>query len=69
MESEGLLLNRKRPNNTVHYYIAAIQFQRHDYNQAWKHLLSSEKIVFAKDHKPKALLELRQALERVCPEP
>ncbi len=54
---------------TVHYYLSAIQFQRRNFNQAWKHLKASEAIVFAKEHKPHALQELRQALQRACPEP
>jgi tetratricopeptide (TPR) repeat protein len=54
---------------TAHYYIASIQFQRHHFNQAWKHLRASEAIVSSKGHHPKALKELKQALLRACPEP
>lgn len=54
---------------TVNYYISALQFQRHNYIQSWKHLKKAEAIVFAKEHKPKALKELRFALTRACPEP
>lgn len=54
---------------TVNYYLAAIYFQRHHLNKAWQYLHASEKIVFAKEHKPHALQELRQALLRACPEP
>lgn len=54
---------------TVNYYLAAIHFQRHNFNQAWKYLLSSEKGVKAKNHTPRTLTELRQALCRSCPEP
>lgn len=53
---------------TVNYYIAAINFQRRNFNQAWKYLKKSEAIVFSKNHKPKALKELRKALSRACPE-
>ena len=53
---------------TVNYYLSAIHFQRHNFNQAWKYLKSAEKIVHAKDHEPQALEELRDALQRVCPE-
>lgn len=60
-------MNPKDP--TVNYYIAAIQFQRRNYNAAWKYLKRSEEIVFAKDHHPRALKELRKALCRACPEP
>lgn len=54
---------------TVHYYMAAIHFQRRNFNQSWRSLLSAEKIVFAKNHRPKALKELRMQLERCCPAP
>jgi tetratricopeptide (TPR) repeat protein len=54
---------------TVNYYISAIQFQRKNFNQAWKYLRSAEKIVLGKDHKPRALQQLRQALQKACPEP
>jgi predicted Zn-dependent protease len=54
---------------TVNYYIAAIQFQRRNFNKSWDYLKRAEKIVFAKDHKPRALKELRAALKRSCPEP
>lgn len=54
---------------TVHYYMAAIQFQRHNFKEAWKSLKASEAIVHARDHKPHALQELRKVLQRSCPEP
>ncbi len=54
---------------TVNYYLSAIHFQRHNFNQAWKYLRESEKLVQAKDHSPRALKELRREIERVCPEP
>ena len=53
---------------TVNYYLSAIHFQRHNYTLSWKYLLAAEKIVQEKNHAPKALLDLRKALERVCPE-
>ncbi len=52
---------------TVNYYLSAIHFQRHHYNKAWEYLQKAEQIVFAKDHKPRALKELRAALMRACP--
>lgn len=54
---------------TVNYYLAAIHFQRHNFNKAWQYLKEAEKIVFAKEHKPRALKELRSTLIRACPEP
>ena len=53
---------------TVNYYLAAIHFQRHNFNQAWKYLRSAEGIVKEKKHDPKALAELRRALQKQCPE-
>jgi len=56
-------------NPTVHYYLAALHLQRHNYLQSWKHLLSAEAIVKAKDHNPYALDQLRKSLQRLHPEP
>lgn len=53
---------------TAHYYISAIHFQRRNYQKAWEALHKAEKLVWAKDHKPKALKELRLALLRACPD-
>ena len=53
---------------TANYYLAVIHFQRHNFNQAWKYLKASENVVFQKDHTPKALKEVRDALRRACPE-
>jgi cytochrome c-type biogenesis protein CcmH/NrfG len=54
---------------TANYYLAAIHFQRHHFNRAWKYLRAAENIVHAKEHKPHALQQLRKALLRACPEP
>ena len=61
-----ITINPKDP--TVNYYLAAIQFQRLNYKNAWHYLKQSEAIVFAKDHHPKALKDLREELQRACPE-
>lgn len=53
---------------TANYYLSAIHFQRHNFNQAWKYLRSAEAIVKKRGHDPQALQELRHALQRVCPE-
>ncbi len=53
---------------TVNYYLSAIHFQRHNFNQAWKYLKAAQKITTSKDHTPHALKELKEALQRVCPE-
>lgn len=52
---------------TAHYYLAAIHFQRHHFNEAWKRLQMAEAVLKKKDHAPKALDELRRALQRQCP--
>jgi regulator of sirC expression with transglutaminase-like and TPR domain len=62
-----ILMNPKDP--TVNYYLSAIHFQRRNFNKAWQYFRASEQLVHAKDHKPHALKELRQALQRACPEP
>ena len=54
---------------SAHYYLAAIYAERLHYNQAWTHLKAAEKIVREKNHEPRALKDLRQNLERACPEP
>lgn len=54
---------------TAKYYLSAIHFQRHNHLQAWKYLQAAEALVKAQNHHPKALKELRSALERACPEP
>ena len=53
---------------TVHYYLSAIHFQRLNFNSAWKHLKRAEEILSVKNHSPRALKELREALQRSCPE-
>lgn len=52
---------------TTEYYLAVLYAERLDYNKAWKHLIQAEKIVFARDHHPKALKELRKELKNLCP--
>lgn len=52
---------------TVNYYLSAVHFQRHNWNASWKHLLIAEETIFKANHKPRALLQLRKQLERVCP--
>lgn len=57
------------PNDpTAEYYLALLFAERMDYNQAWKHLCNAEKIVFARNHYPKVLKEIRRELSYLCPE-
>lgn len=53
---------------TVQYYLSAIHFQRHHFNEAWVHLRHAEAILDKKEHHPRALSDLRKALQRQCPE-
>jgi len=53
---------------TVNYYLSAIHFQRHNFNQAWTYLNAAKAILEKKEHAPKALADLRRALQRQCPE-
>lgn len=52
---------------TVNYYLAAIHLQRHNYMEAWKYLRDAETLVLAKNHHPKALIDLKRSLQRACP--
>lgn len=52
---------------TVEYYLAALCAERLNPNQAWTHLQIAEKLTQARDHKPKALKELRQQLMQQSP--
>lgn len=54
---------------SAHYYLAAIYAERLGYAKSWAHLQKAESIVQAKNHNPRALKELRENLERICPEP
>lgn len=57
------------PNDpTVEYYLAIVCLERLDYNLAWKYLEKAEKITQKKEHKPKALRELRNRLRMLCPQ-
>jgi len=50
------------------YYLASIQFHRFHFPAAWHHLRCAEKIVFAKNHHPRLLQDLRKELQRASPE-
>lgn len=53
---------------TVEYYLTVLYAERLDYNAAWKHLKEAERILQSACHEPKALKELRQALQKLSPE-
>lgn len=55
-------------NPEVEYYLAALYGQRLDYNKAWEHLRQAEILVAQRNHKPKALKDLRRELTTLCPE-
>lgn len=54
---------------TVNYYLSALFLERLDYQSAWKHLLKAEELAKKNDHHPKALKELRYALNMKAPPP
>src|SRR3990167_4251290 len=56
-------------NPVVCYYLAVLYFQRLHYNASWKYLTLAEQIVHSNSHFPKALLELKSAIQQICPEP
>lgn len=57
------------PNDpSANYYMAVLYAERMNYNRAWEHLKQTEKIVFSRDHHPKALQKLRQQLALLSPE-
>jgi tetratricopeptide (TPR) repeat protein len=55
-------------NANVEYYLAVLYAERLDYNNAWKHFRIAEALTKLRDHHPEALIELRKALARQCPE-
>ena len=58
------------PNDsTVEYYLSALSLERLDYLKAWDHLKQAEKLTQSRNHKPKALKELRSELRQRCPDP
>lgn len=56
-------------NPVVCYYLAVLYFQRLHYNAAWKYFTLAEELVHSNNHFPKALIELKSAIQQVCPEP
>ena len=52
----------------VEYYLAMICIERFDYNRAWHYLKTAENITQARNHRPKALFAVRDALRRLSPE-
>ncbi|MBS3904595.1 MAG: tetratricopeptide repeat protein [Simkania sp.] len=47
---------------TVEYYLAALYLERFDIPKAWLHFLQTEKLVSARQHNPKSLKPLKNAL-------
>lgn len=60
------LIDKEDP--TTNYYMAVLYTERMNYQKAWIHLKRAEDIVWAREHHPKALKELRQELALLCPE-
>ena len=55
-------------NPTAEYILSILSAKRFDFNEAWRHLVNAETIVASKNHKPKALKELRKQLSVIYPE-
>lgn len=55
-------------SSIVEYYLAVLCIERLDYNGAWNYLRSAESLVHARNHEPKALFAVRDALRRMSPE-
>lgn len=49
------------------YYLSMLLLMRYRLQEAWKHLIIAETLVFKDDHDPRALKELRKELEKRCP--
>lgn len=57
------------PNDpSAEYYLTMLYLERFDFNNAWKHLRNTEKIVNQRNHYPKALKDLRRELASISPE-
>lgn len=53
---------------TIEYYLTVLYAERFDYNNAWRRLKDVEKLVYARNHHPKVLKDLRRALAIRSPE-
>lgn len=53
---------------TAEYYLAVLYAKRYDCKRAWQHFRNAEKIVLAKQHRPKALKNLKRELSLLAPE-
>lgn len=50
------------------YYLSVLSAERLDYNNAWNYLKIVESILKKSNHKPKALIQYRRELAKLCPE-
>lgn len=55
-------------NASAEYYLAMLYIERLDYSRAWSHFRNAEKLVSARNHRPKALESLRRELAVLSPE-
>src|SRR5205085_9744349 len=51
----------------ANYYMTVLYAERMYYSNAWKHLKKTEEIIFARNHHPKTIRELRQQLALLSP--
>jgi regulator of sirC expression with transglutaminase-like and TPR domain len=54
---------------TIEYYLAIVLLDRMDYPRAWTHFNTAEKILNSRDHRHKALQQMRLHLLRFSPPP
>ena len=53
----------------VEYYLAVLSFERLDYNQSWHYLKQLESLLEKRNHRPKALTDVKKTLIKINPEP
>lgn len=53
---------------TVEYYLAELYLERFDYQKAWQHLKSAEKLCLEREYAPKVLKDLHRAIKALSPE-
>lgn len=51
----------------IEYYLSVLYFERFDWNKSWQSYKNVEALTKAHDHYPKALKEIKQALEKTAP--
>lgn len=58
-------LDSTDPN--IEYFLAVLYFERYNWGKAWQSFNQAEALTLAEDHEPKALKEIKEALEKTVP--